>query len=104
MHDVVVAGGMESMSNCPHYLPGSVRGSGLRLGHTQLVDGMLHDGLWDPYNRMHMGACAEACATERGITRKQQDSHANSSVARARAAATSGATVKVCLACVYVCT
>lgn len=92
MRDIVIAGGMESMSNCPHYLPGTARDRGLRMGHAQLVDGMLKDGLWDPYNAVHMGECAEACAAERGITRQQQDAHALASVQRARAASSSGAT------------
>lgn len=67
---MAVAGGFESMSNIPHYLP-SLRG-GLRLGHGQVVDGMLKDGLWDPHNDMHMGSCAELCAERFGISRQQQ--------------------------------
>ena len=59
-NSVVVAGGMESMSNVPHYATG-VRG-GSRLGHLQLVDGLLQDGLWDAYHDVHMGECAGAAA------------------------------------------
>lgn len=58
-HSVVVAGGMESMSNIPYYAPGE-RG-GVRLGHSQLLDGMLKDGLWDAYHDIHMGECAGGC-------------------------------------------
>jgi acetyl-CoA C-acetyltransferase len=53
----MLAGGMESMSNIPHYL--TVSRSGIALGHTQLIDGCIHDGLWDPYDNQHMGMCAE---------------------------------------------
>ena len=60
--DVVVAGGMENMSQSPHYLRGSR--DGIRLGHGKLIDGMIHDGLWDVYNDQHMGNCAEICAKE----------------------------------------
>jgi len=59
-YKVVVAGGMESMSQAP-YLAAGVR-DGLRLGHGRLVDSTIHDGLWDPYNDLHMGSCAELCA------------------------------------------
>ena len=58
--EVAVAGGMESMSNAPYYLP-RVR-QGLRLGHADVVDGVIKDGLWDPYGNVHMGACAELCS------------------------------------------
>ena len=61
MNDIVVAGGMESMSNCPHYFPGGTRSPGLRLGHAQVTDGLLHDGLWDAHADVHMGECAERC-------------------------------------------
>ena len=93
--EVVIAGGMESMSNCPFYLPGSARGTGLRMGDATLVDGLIHDGLWDPYGAMHMGEVAEDCARDRGISRSDQDAHALASVERAQAAATSGATANV---------
>ncbi|KFM28548.1 putative acetyl-CoA acetyltransferase, cytosolic 2 [Auxenochlorella protothecoides] len=87
---VAVAGGMESMSNIPYYVP-SARG-GARLGHAQLVDGMVADGLWDPHHDIHMGECAELCAEEHGITRAEQDAHALESAARARRAQAGGVT------------
>lgn len=87
---VVVAGGMESMSNVPYYSP-STRG-GARLGHATLVDGVVHDGLWDPHEDIHMGECAEVCAEEHGFTRADQDAHAVESVARAKRAAAAGVT------------
>ena len=89
-HDIVVAGGMESMSNVPYYL--TKARSGYRMGHGSLVDGMIHDGLWDPYSNMHMGECAEQCAAAHGITRAQQDEHALQTYQRATEAAMSGAT------------
>jgi acetyl-CoA C-acetyltransferase len=79
--DVVVAGGMESMSNAPHLLRG-VRG-GVKMGPLDTVDSMVHDGLWDVYNNQHMGNCAELCAKERGISRADQDAHAAASYRRA---------------------
>lgn len=78
----ILAGGMESMSNVPHYLPSSR--SGTALGHTKLVDGIIHDGLWDPYDDVHMGTCAEKCAVGYNISRKDQDSYAIESYQRAR--------------------
>jgi len=86
--DVVVAGGQESMSNAPYYLP-RVR-QGLRLGDGAVVDGLIKDGLWDPYGDAHMGTCAELCAREHGLSREDQDAHAAESFRRARAAAASG--------------
>lgn len=80
----MLAGGMESMSNTPHYLPSSR--SGTALGHTKLIDGIIHDGLWDPYDDVHMGICAEKCATEYNISREDQDHYAIESYNRARAA------------------
>ncbi len=62
--DVVVAGGMESMSNVPYYLP--TARAGMRMGNQTVVDGMIHDGLWDAYNNFHMGNCAELCARGEG--------------------------------------
>jgi acetyl-CoA C-acetyltransferase len=79
--EVVVAGGMESMSNVPYY-DRAVRG-GARMGNVELVDGMIHDGLWDPYGQVHMGVCAEACATSQGISRSMQDEYALESTRRA---------------------
>jgi acetyl-CoA C-acetyltransferase len=79
--EVVVAGGMESMSNAPYLLPKAR--DGLRMGHKELVDSMIHDGLWDPYNDFHMGAAAELCAREKKIDRAAQDAHARESYTRA---------------------
>ncbi|MCS6915032.1 MAG: acetyl-CoA C-acyltransferase [Myxococcales bacterium] len=86
--EVVVCGGMESMSNVPYYLPQAR--SGYRMGHGQLVDGMIHDGLWDPYNDFHMGMAAELCARERGIDREAQDAYAAESFRRAQDAVARG--------------
>src|SRR5689334_18019912 len=72
--DVVVAGGMESMSNVPYYLPQAR--SGYRMGDGKLVDGMIHDGLWDPYGNFHMGTAGESCAKEHGFSREAQDEFA----------------------------
>jgi len=83
-----LAGGMESMSNIPHYLP-SLR-TGIDLGHTQLIDGIIHDGLWDPYNNSHMGICAEKCAKDYNITREEQDEYALMSYKRAQSAIENG--------------
>lgn len=82
--DIVVAGGQENMSQAPYILP-QVR-KGLRLGHGKIVDSMIHDGLWDPYNNLHMGNCAELCVKERNYTREQQDAYAIESYQRAREA------------------
>ena len=87
--DVVVAGGMESMSNVPYY-DRSTR-TGARMGNVELVDGMIHDGLWDVYGQQHMGMCAEHCATAQGIPRAVQDEYAMESTRRAVAAQQSGA-------------
>ncbi|HZI63922.1 MAG TPA: acetyl-CoA C-acetyltransferase, partial [Thermoanaerobaculia bacterium] len=81
---VVAAGGMESMSQAPYLAPGAR--DGLRLGHGKFVDSMVHDGLWDPYNDMHMGSCAELCAREYGFDRAAQDAYAQESYRRAREA------------------
>jgi acetyl-CoA C-acetyltransferase len=87
--DVVVAGGMESMSNVPYY-DRSAR-TGARMGNVELIDGMVFDGLWDVYNQQHMGMCAEACATSQGISRAAQDEYALESTRRAIEAQKSGA-------------
>ncbi len=79
--DVVVAGGMESMSNVPYY--DRAARSGARMGNAELVDGMIFDGLWDPYGRVHMGMCAEECAVSQGISRVAQDEYAVESTRRA---------------------
>ncbi|WP_438015710.1 acetyl-CoA C-acyltransferase [Sorangium sp. So ce315] len=86
--DVVVAGGMESMSNVPYYLPQAR--SGYRMGDGKLVDGMIHDGLWDPYGNFHMGTAGEACAKEHGFSREAQDEYAKESFRRALAAQREG--------------
>jgi len=82
--DVVVAGGMESMTGAPYLLP-KARG-GYRMGHGQVVDSMILDGLWDPYNDFHMGSAGELCARELGFTREAQDELAAESYRRALAA------------------
>ena len=87
--DIAVAGGMESMSNTPHLAPG-VR-NGVKMGPTTLDDHMVKDGLWDVYNDVHMGTCAELCAVEENITREQQDAFAAESYRRALAAQQGGA-------------
>ena len=69
--EIVIAGGMESMSNAPYYLDKAR--TGYRMGHGQLTDGMIFDGLWDPYNNVHMGNCGDACAKEFNFTREAQD-------------------------------
>lgn len=86
--DLVVAGGMESMSRVPHYLP-ALRG-GARLGHVQAVDGLIKDGLWDPNSDAHMGACAELCAERFEISREEMDLNAIAAFERAKAAALAG--------------
>ncbi|HEX6861980.1 MAG TPA: acetyl-CoA C-acyltransferase [Thermoanaerobaculia bacterium] len=87
---IVAAVGMESMSQAP-YLATGVR-DGLRLGHGKLIDSVIHDGLWDPYNDIHMGNCAEICASEYKIGREAQDAYSLESYRRAREASESGAT------------
>jgi acetyl-CoA C-acetyltransferase len=79
--DIIVAGGMESMSNVPYLLDKGR--SGYRLGHGQVIDGMIKDGLWDVYNDFHMGNAGEICAKECGISRKDQDEFAVLSYRRA---------------------
>lgn len=84
----VLAGGMESMSNIPYYLPQAR--AGYRLGNGTLVDGLMNDGLWDVYNNHAMGVCGEVCASKFSITREEQDQFAISSYERAAAAWNSG--------------
>ncbi|KAG1141868.1 hypothetical protein G6F37_008096 [Rhizopus arrhizus] len=86
--DVVVAGGMESMSNVPYYLPKQRFGS--TYGHTEVIDGVVKDGLTDFYHDYLMGFAAEECAAEYGITREQQDDYAIESYERAQAASAAG--------------
>ena len=87
--ELVAAGGMESMSRAPYLLPRARQGH--RLGPGPLLDAMILDGLWDPYNDFHMGNAAERCAREQGITRAMQDAFATQSYRRAQAAIASGA-------------
>jgi acetyl-CoA C-acetyltransferase len=87
-NDVVVAGGMESMSNIPYYLDKAR--NGYRLGHGSVIDGILRDGLWDPYSDFHMGNAGEICAKEYNITREDQDNFAKQSYERAAAAYKNG--------------
>ncbi len=79
-NDVVVVGGMENMSSVPHYM--SAR-TATKLGDVKLLDGMVKDGLTDVYNQVHMGVCADKCATENNITREDQDAFAIESYRRA---------------------
>jgi acetyl-CoA C-acetyltransferase len=79
--DVIVAGGMESMSNAP-YLLDKAR-AGYRIGHAQLIDSMIKDGLWDVYNDFHMGNAGELCAKECGVPREAQDDFSTMSYQRA---------------------
>jgi acetyl-CoA C-acetyltransferase len=86
--DLVVAGGMESMSNVPYYLQQAR--SGYRMGNGTVIDGMIHDGLWDPYSNQHMGSCGDACAKEYKFSREAQDEFAKESFRRALAAQKEG--------------
>ena len=86
-NDVVVAGGMENMSMVPHYLDGR---KGAKFGDIKLKDGMILDGLTDVYGQVHMGVCADQCATEHSISREDQDAFALESYRRAEAAWNSG--------------
>ena len=87
--DVVVAGGMESMTNAPYVLPKAREG--MRLGHAEIVDSMIHDGLWSTFTKQHMGASSDEVNAELGITREDQDAWAARSHRRAAAAWDSGA-------------
>ncbi len=86
--DVIVAGGMENMSQAP-YLLGKAR-TGYRMGHGELTDSMIKDGLWDVYNDYHMGIAGELCATECDVPRDRQDAFAAESYRRALAAQAEG--------------
>lgn len=86
--EILVAGGMESMSNAPYLLPQAR--TGYRMGNGALVDSMIYDGLWEIYNGIHMGVCAEMIAVKYGITRAEQDAFAAESHRRAAAAAADG--------------
>jgi acetyl-CoA C-acetyltransferase len=85
---IAVAGGMENMSAAPYLLPKAREG--YRLGHQQVVDSLIQDGLWDPYHQRHMGQCAEQCAQKYHFTREQQDAYAAGSFQRANAALREG--------------
>lgn len=85
---IVVAGGMESMTNAPYLLPQAR--AGYRMGNGALVDSMIYDGLWDAYNDFHMGAAAEMVAEKLGISRVEQDAFAAESHTRAAAATAQG--------------
>lgn len=86
--DIVVAGGMENMSQVPYSLPKAR--DGFRMGHGQVTDLLIHDGLWDVYNDFHMGTAGELCAKEMNFTREAQDAFAVESYRRALAAQSSG--------------
>ena len=83
--DIAVAGGMESMSNCPYFLP-RVR-EGLRMGNAEVLDSMIHDGLWCPFEQWHMGLAGEAVAEKYKVTRDDQDEFAAGSHQKATRAA-----------------
>ncbi|WP_439697281.1 acetyl-CoA C-acyltransferase [Mucilaginibacter sp. AW1-7] len=87
-NDIVVAGGMESMSNVPYYLDKAR--NGYRLGNGQIIDGLVKDGLWDVYNDYHMGSAAELCAVDCNISREDQDAFAIESYNRAQKAQAAG--------------
>lgn len=80
-NDIMVAGGMESMSNVPYYL--KKERFGAKLGHSEALDGIITDGLWDVYNDFHMGSAGELCAKECNISREEQDEFATESYKRA---------------------
>ena len=86
--EVVIAGGMESMSNAPYLLKHAR--SGQRLGHGKMIDSLIHDGLWDAYNDTHMGNCAEMLSKERNYSRETQDEFAIASYNRAQTAQAEG--------------
>jgi acetyl-CoA C-acetyltransferase len=85
---VLVAGGMESMTNAPYIMPQAR--SGYRMGNGQILDSMIHDGLWDPYDNQHMGVCGDAVAAKYKFTREDQDKFAAESYRRALAATKEG--------------
>lgn len=86
---IAVAGGMESMSQVPYYLKQAR--TGYRMGNGEIIDGMILDGLWDPYNDFHMGVAGELCAEKYELSREAQDAFATESYRRARQAQSSGA-------------
>ena len=86
--EIIVAGGQENMSQAPYVMPGAR--TGLRMGHAQLLDTMIQDGLWDAFNDYHMGITAENLAEQYGISRAEQDAFALRSQQRAQAAILAG--------------
>jgi acetyl-CoA C-acetyltransferase len=86
--DIVLVGGMESMSNVPYYLDKAR--TGYRMGDGKIIDGMIFDGLWDPYSNVHMGVCGDKCAAEYKFTREAQDDFSKESFRRALAAQKEG--------------
>ncbi|HEY9687278.1 MAG TPA: thiolase family protein [Coleofasciculaceae cyanobacterium] len=88
-YELVMAGGMESMSNAPFYVKGMR--TGVKMGNQQMLDGMIYDGLWDPYSDIHMGNCAEQCVAKYEFTREAQDAYAKQSYERAQRAVKEGA-------------
>ena len=86
-NEIVIAGGMENMSMVPHYYNARIA---TKLGDVKMIDGMVKDGLTDVYNRVHMGVCADKCATEKGFSREEQDNFAIESYNRSAAAWNAG--------------
>ncbi|HED05409.1 MAG TPA: acetyl-CoA C-acetyltransferase, partial [Ignavibacteria bacterium] len=86
--DIIIAGGQESMSNAPYLLPNTRKG--YKLGDRQIIDSIIKDGLWDVYNDIHMGSCAESCAKDFSFTREQLDEFAINSYKKALNAQKSG--------------
>mgnify|MGYP002823298700 CR=1 FL=1 len=86
--EVIIAGGMENMSQAPYYLLDSR--TGMRIGHNKVIDSLIHDGLWDPYQDMSMGNCAEILAKEENYSREKQDEFALESYRRSLEAIKSG--------------
>ena len=84
--DIILAGGMESMSNAPLLVNKNLS----KIGHDKMIDSMIHDGLWDVYNEMHMGNCAELLASKRKYSRKLQDEYAINSYKKAQSAINGG--------------
>ena len=82
--DIIIAGGMESMSNAPHILQNFRTGN--KLGHSKVIDSVIHDGLWDVYTNQHMGNCAEMLVKDRQYSREDQDAYAVSSYRKANSA------------------
>lgn len=87
--EFIVAGGMESMSQAPYFMPAAR--NGFRMGDGKVVDMMIHDGLWDPYNNVHMGNCGDLCARELNYSRESIDAFSAESYRRSLAAQENGA-------------